>query len=125
MSGILSNSELEKMKDELCSTTNGDELTNDTIKEAFFHKAKAFCYTTDKGEEGKKLKGLTKAIIKNQITIEEYKNAIHDAKSKDVTNYTIDSNKHHLKIKEQNKIAIDPFDDKVIKSCNGEFRFYQ
>ena len=49
---------------------------------------------------------------------------MYDAKIKYVTNYTIDSKKHHLETKEQYKIAIDPFDDKDIKGCNGEFRFY-
>ena len=107
--------ELGKMK---------DELPNDTIIEACFLNAKAYCYNTVKREEEKKLKGITKATIKKQITIEDYSNAIYEAKTKYVTNYTIDSNKHHLETKEQYKIAIDPFDDKGIKSCNGEFRFY-
>ena len=72
-----------------------------------------------------KLKGITKATIKKQIAIEDYKNAIYEGKTKYVTNYTIDSNRHHLEIKEQNKIAIDPFDDKGIRDSNGEFKFYQ
>ena len=45
-------------------------------------------------------------------------------KNKYVTNFTIDSKKHLLETKEQYKIAIDSFDDKGNKSCNGEFRFY-
>ena len=49
---------------------------------------------------------------------------MYDAKIKYVSNYNIDSKKHHLETKEQYKIAIDPFDDKDIKGCNGEFRFY-
>ena len=101
-----------------------NELPNDTIKEACFLKAKAYCYNTVKREEEKKLKGITKATIKKQITIEDYTNAIYEGKSKYVTNYTIDSNKHHLETKEQYKIAIDPFDDKGIRDSNGEFRFY-
>ena len=44
--------------------------------------------------------------------------------SKYVINYTIDSKRHHLETKEHYKIAIDPFDDKGIESCNDEFRFY-
>ena len=108
---ILHNNELGKMK---------DELPNDTI----IAKAKAYCYNTDKGEKEKKLKGITKATIKNQITFEGYKNAIYEAKTKYVTNYTIDSDKHHLETEEHYKIAIDPFDDKGIKGCNGDFRFY-
>ena len=120
---ILHNNELGKMK---------DELPNDTIIETCFLKAKAYCYrlhrnsvdTTVKGKEEKKLKGITKATIKNQINLEDYKNAIYGSVSKYVTNFTIDSKRHHLETKEQYKIAIDPFDDKGIKSCNGEFRFY-
>ena len=72
----------------------------------------------------KKLKGLTKATFKNQITIEDYKNTIYEAKNKYVTNYNINSKKHHLETKEQYKLAIDLFDDKGIKSRKGEFRFY-
>ena len=64
---ILHNNELGKMK---------DELPNDTIMEACFLKAKAYCYTIVKGEEEKKLKGITKATIENQINLEDYKNAI-------------------------------------------------
>ena len=44
---ILQNNELGKMK---------DELRNNTIKEGCFLKAKAYYYTTVKGEE-KKLEG--------------------------------------------------------------------
>ena len=119
--------EMKKIKDSLHNNELGkmkDELPNDTIIEACFLKAKAYCYNTVKGEKEKKLKGITKATIQNQITIEDYKNAIYDAKIKYVTNYTIDSKKHHLETKEKYKIVIDPFDDKSIKGCNGEFRFY-
>ena len=114
--GILHNNELGKMK---------DEIPNDTIMEACFLKAKAYCYNTVKREEEKKLKGITKATIRNQINLEDYTNAIYEGKSKYVTNYTIDSKRHNLETKEQYKIAIDPFDDKGIKDSNGEFRFYE
>ena len=78
------------MKDELCSTTKGDEIPNDTIVEA---KAKAYCYTTVKGEDEKRI---AKATIKNQIIIEDYTNAVYEGKSKYATNYTIDRKKHHF-----------------------------
>ena len=94
---ILHNNELGKMK---------DELPNDTIIEACFPKAKAFRCTTVKGEVEKKLKGITKATIKNQFNLEDYKNAIYGGVSKYVTNYTIDSKKHHLETKELYKKAI-------------------
>ena len=112
---ILHNNELSKMK---------DEIPNDTIIEACFLIAKAYCFNTVKEEE-KKLKGITKATIKNQINLEDYKKAIHEGKTKYVTNYTIDSNRRHLETKAQYKIAIDPFDDKGIRDSNGKFRFYE
>ena len=112
---ILHNSELGKMK---------DEIPNDTIIEACFLEAKAYCFNTVKREGKEKSKGITKATIKNQITIEEYKKTIYEVKSKYVTNYTTDCKKHQLESKERYKIAFDPFDDKGIKGCNGEFRFY-
>ena len=46
-----------------------DEIPNDTIIEACFLKAKAYYYTTVKGEEEKKLKGITKVTIRNQIAL--------------------------------------------------------
>ena len=71
--------EINKIKDILHNNELGKikiELPNDTIIEACFLKAKAYCYNTVKGEDEKKLKGITKATIKNQIDIEDYKNAI-------------------------------------------------
>ena len=60
-----------------------DEIPNDTIIDACFLKAKAYCYWLHRNSvdttvrEGKKLKGITKATIKNQITIDDYKSAIY------------------------------------------------
>ena len=58
ISGILHNSDLDKMK---------DEIPNDTIIGACFLKAKAYCYTSVKGEEEKKLKGINKTTVRNRI----------------------------------------------------------
>ena len=55
--------------------------------------------------------------------MEDYTSAIYEGKSKYVTNYAIDSNRHHLETKEQYKIAIDPFDDEGIRDSNGELGF--
>ena len=126
--------EMNKIKDNLHNNELGkmkDEIPNDAIIEACFFKAKAYCFNTVKGEEEKKLKCITKATIKNQINLEDYTNALYEGKSKYVTNYTIDSNRHNLETKEQYKIAINPFDDKGIKEVMvnlgsmNEFRFYE
>ena len=77
ISDLLHNNELGKLK---------DEMPNDTIRGACFIKAKAYFYTTVKAEEEKKIKGTTKATIKNQINIEDYKNSICGGVCKYVTN---------------------------------------
>ena len=61
--GILNNTELGKMKDELCSSTKDDEIPNQSIEEALFLKANAYCYTTVEGEEEKMLKGKLKLLL--------------------------------------------------------------
>ena len=58
-----------------------DEIPNDTIIEAFFLKAKAFCYITAKGEEEKKLNGITEATVKNKIDVEDCKDAVYQNKT--------------------------------------------
>ena len=77
-----------------------------------------------KVEKRKKLKGITKTTIKNQIVIKDHKNAIYKNKSKYKNNYTIDSKKHHIEKNDQYKITVDPFDDEGIKGNDGSFRFY-
>ena len=115
ISGILHNSELGKKK---------DEIRNDNIMKACFLKAKAYGFNTVNKEEEKKLKCITKASVKNQIEIEDYTNALYEGKTTYLTDYTIDSKKRHLETKEQNKIAIDPFDDRGFRDSNGGFRLF-
>ena len=110
-----------------------DELPSDNIREACFLKAKAYCYRVHhnsvdsvfKGEEEKKLKGITKATIKTQIAIEDYSKAIYEGKTKYVANHSIDINRHHLETTEQYKIAIDPFVDKSNRDSIGKFICYE
>ena len=59
-----------------------DEIHNDTIKEACFLKAKAFCFTTVEIKEEKKSIGITKTTIENQMTKEDHKNAVFNSKIK-------------------------------------------
>ena len=115
MKGILHNTELSKMN---------VELPNDTIMEACFLNAKANCFNISKGEEETKLKGISKATIKIQITIEVSSNAIYKVENKYVNKNTNNSIKHHLETMEQYMIAIAAFDDRVIKERKGQFRFY-
>ena len=77
--------EMDKIKDILHNNELGkmeDELPSHTFIETCYLKAKAYCYNTVKRDEEKKLKGITNATIKKQITIEDYTNAIYDGKTK-------------------------------------------
>ena len=97
--GLLHNSELRKRKNEIPN-------------EACFLKVEACCYrlqcnsvdTTVKEEEETMSKRITEYTINKQTTIGKYKSAIYWGRSKYVTNCTINSNQHHLKTREQNRV---------------------
>ena len=74
---ILRNTEIGKMK---------DEKPNGTIVEAkLVSLEQRHIVILLLKERKRKLKGITKATIKNQITMEDYKKAIYNRKSKYVT----------------------------------------
>ena len=87
VSGILSNSEIVKLK---------KEILNDTNKEAGFLKLKHIAILAKRKEE-KNLKGITRSTVKKQIDIEDYKTAIFDSKSEYVTNCSIEITNHYIK----------------------------
>ena len=95
-----------------------DEIHNYGMIETCFLKAKAYCYTTVKGEEEKKFKEITKANIEDEITIEDYKNDVFNNENKYATNHAPQKNKHRIRAKDQYKLALDAFDDKKV----SEFR---
>ena len=110
--------EIDKIKDiihpsDLCKVK--DELNEEFITEAVFLKAKCYCYESTKKDtkrENKTLKGISKASIANQITFQDYKNVLFTNQIKNADNYRLNSNKHRIYLKEENKLALDPFDDK-------------
>ena len=60
----------------------------------------------------KGLNGISKASVANQITFQDYKNALFNNEIKTACNCRLNSKKHKMYLKEEHKLALDPFDDK-------------
>jgi len=113
--------EIDKIKDiihpsDLCKVK--DELEGDHIKKAIFLLSKCYAFETLQMIE-RKLKGISKATLKEHISIEDYENTLFNNVEKCVDNYRLTSNKHTEYLIKQNKIALRPFDDKRIILNDG------
>ena len=65
------------------------------------------------GGEGKQVgKGIVRAVLKNQISHEDYVATITGKKLSDAAMTTVRSDGHHIKTIQQRKITLSPFDDK-------------
>ena len=121
--------EIDKIKDiihpsDLCKVKDELEGNEEYITEAVFLKSKCYCYTTSNIRSSemssralpvkthKTLKGISKASVANQITFQDYKNALFNNEIKTACNYRLNSRKHKMYLKEEHKLALDPFDDK-------------
>ena len=114
-----------------------DELGGKIMTELVFLRSKAYAFkfeindnesdlthSEESGEvddEVKKLKGITKSTIKHDITFQNFKDAIIKPYEKVFYKkmYVLNSEKHEMFVKEINKKAISPFDDKRWISING------
>ncbi len=66
------------------------------------------------GEVEKKCKGVKKYVIKNQITIEDYKECLFSKTPQLRTMNTIRSRQHNVGSERINKTALSAYDDKRI-----------
>ena len=113
-----------------------DELNGSIMSEIAFVKSKLYAYKKNiySGDikEEKKLKGISKHIIKDMI-FEEFKNIILIDKPEPIKKvvYTLNSENHKMYMNKQNKIALSAFDDKryilddgitTIPHCDSKFR---
>jgi len=91
-----------------------DELNGKLMSELVFLRSKAYAYKTIDEEYEKKLKGISRATIKKNVTFEEYKNSILKPYTNILTKevYSLNSFNHKMFVKMTNKKAISPFDDK-------------
>ena len=91
-----------------------DEEPNDLITEFVGIRAKNYAYTTLGGTEKKKDKGIKKAVIKIQITFDDFKDCVLNGVVKHVTQNTIRSRKHEVFTESLCKKALCPKDDKRV-----------
>jgi len=64
------------------------------------------------GKEEKKCKGIMKAVTKNTISHEDYKNCLFAGKEQMRTMNIIRSDRHEVYSEEVNKVALSSVDDK-------------
>ena len=75
------------------------------------------CYSliTDDDHSTKKAKGVAKAVLQNDITLQDYRNTLASGKSLEKINTTIRSFKHQLYTYRFSKTCLSAFDDKVYR----------
>ena len=96
-----------------------DEEPNDIIIEFVGIRAKNYAYTTLGGTEKKKDKGIKKAVIKNEITFDDFRDCVLSGVVKHVTQNTIRSRKHEVFTESLCKKALCPRDDKWVVLEDG------
>ena len=88
-----------------------DELNGELITEACFLKAKQYSFKSTKSST-KKLKGISRTVIKNKINHDDYINCIKTMGTSYVNMKKLQSKKHEIYLTDQKKKAFSPFDDK-------------
>ena len=88
-----------------------DETAGIQIREFAGIRSKMYSFVFGSHEE-KKLKGISKAVVRNDLTLEMYKATMNDEKSRLSSMTLIRSNAHQLSCEKLNKVSLSPFDDK-------------
>ena len=79
-----------------------------------FCRLQAKCYATKmyKGPESKKCKGVKKAVVKTELTIDDYKRCLFENEIQLISFNTLRSRKHEISTETITKISLTPNDDK-------------
>ena len=96
------------------------ELAGKVMSTLVALRSKAYSYLVD-GEEKKKLKGISRNVVKKQTTHQHYKDAVlNEYKNVNYNKmYTLNSINHEMFIQERNKKSISPYDDKRYILADG------
>ena len=93
-----------------------DELSGTIMSEFVGLRSKVYAYLKEGDNETKakkKLKGIKTNIVKDKITLQNYKDVLFGkVESLSKTQYTLRANKHRMFLEKQNKKALDPNDTK-------------
>ncbi len=96
-----------------------DECGGDDIVEFVGLKPKSYSYETVSGKVGKKCKGVKKYVIKNHITLEDYKECLFSKTPQLRMMNTIRSRQQDIGTERINKTALSADDDKRVISEDG------
>ena len=75
-------------------------------------RSKMYSYKTNDNAEEKRLKGISKNVVKNSITFDNYLDALYNQTKYNHTMRTLGSEKHDMYLKEVNKVSLSSYDDK-------------
>ena len=92
------------------------------IDEFIANGCKSYCFSTiltKVGKENKKCKGITKSVVKSDISKNDYEKAVINGENTNAKNIGIRSYKNTLYTYEIEKVAINAFYDKCIVAENG------
>ena len=109
-----------------------DELNGKLIREIIALKSKLYFIDVFEDKIIKKLKGITKATIKHQVTFDNAKNCLENEENQSHNNYNIRAQNFEINTVRQNKISMSPFDNKrylinnieTIPYCTDETKNY-
>jgi hypothetical protein len=86
-------------------------------------RSKVYAYTTDakvdKELEHKKCKGVKKSVVKKDLTVDLYKEALFNRTAKEIKQNTFRSHSHVIFTEEITKIALSAYDDKCYIQDNN------
>ena len=95
-----------------------DELNGKVLYEIIYLRSKVYSFilidnTAElKLIEEKKLKGISRVTIKNDLRFDDYKNCLYQGTVHMNKMYTLNSDKHQMFLNQRNKVSLNPFDDK-------------
>ena len=92
-----------------------DETQMVPITEFIALGPKCYSLITDADYVIKKAKGVSRSVLANNITLQDYRATLKTGKSLDKENITIRSFKHQLYTYKFNKTCLSSFDDKVYR----------
>ena len=89
-----------------------DELNGKIMEEIVCLRSKAYSYAVKGSEETKKLKGINKVVVDNDIKFTDYLTCLYGDRKYLHKMYRLNSTHHEMHISEVNKVSLNPFDDK-------------
>jgi len=89
-----------------------DECSKAPISEFLAIRAKCYSYKCEDNSNIKKIKGITKSVVKNEITHNDFKECLFNNTTKNVDMNMIRSYKHQIYTQTVNKLALCSLNDK-------------